>query len=255
MNLNWRPLAVDKLRRFTYLVPTWLSRRVKKRAESFFWKAELERYLRWYEGGAELQGMPPPSAEQRVTGHTPKVNAALTFLRVGVFPRYLQALELAPDALVGKRVLDVGCGPFPSLLVFEGCEPHGIDPLVNRYRELGYPLDLWTGQGFHYHHAPAEAMPFPDEHFDAVVSVNAIDHVDNFAAVAAEIQRVLRRDALVRIQINYHPPTVTEPVSLDDSAVQKHYGWVPGLRKLRDEAHSEVGERLTLWSSESVTPQ
>jgi len=43
---------------------------------------------------------------------------------------------------------------------------------------------------------------------------------------------------------------VTEPVALDDDAVRAHFGWAPGLVKLRDEPHpSEAGERLTLWSA------
>lgn len=243
-----RPRAVATLRRFTYLVPTSLSRRVKGQAEIFFWKAELERYLRWY-GGEPLYGFPGPTPEQRVIGHTPELNAAMTFLRVVQFPRYLTALDLDAGALAGKRVLDVGCGPFPNLLVFEDAERHGLDPLVDRYRAAGYPLDRWSQDGFTYHRAPAEAMPFADGHFDALVSVNAVDHVDDFAAVAREIRRVLRPGGLLRMQVNYHRATVTEPISIDDAALREHFGWVAGLRKLRDEPHPhESGERLTLWS-------
>jgi ubiquinone/menaquinone biosynthesis C-methylase UbiE len=242
-----RPAAVAKLRRFTYLVPPSLSRRVKGHAEIFYWKAELERYVSWY-NGETLHGTPPPAPEERVTGHTPAIDAAMTFVKLAQYRRYQDALDLVPRALVGKRVLDVGCGPLPNLLVFEDCERHGVDPLVNRYRAAGYPLDTWSAEGFTYHCAPAEKMPFSDDYFDAVVSVNAVDHVDDFNAVAQEIQRVLRPDGLLRMQVNYHRPTVTEPVSLNDAAMQASYRWVPGLRKLRDEPHpSEAGERLTLW--------
>lgn len=244
-----RPLAIAKLRRFTYLVPPSLSRRIKRRAEIFFWKAELERYVRWYEG-EPLHGAAAPYESQRVTGHTRPIDAAMTFLEVVQFPRYLEALDLTPSALAGARVLDVGCGPFPNLLVFEDCEAHGLDPLADRYRAAGYPLDEWTASGFTYHHAPAERMPFDDDHFDAVVSVNAVDHVDDFAAVAREIKRVLRPGGRLRLQVNYHPPTVTEPVMIDDAMMQAHFGWAPGLRKLQDKPHPwEPGERLTLWSA------
>jgi SAM-dependent methyltransferase len=244
---GWRPAAVATLRRFTYLVPRALSRRLKGRAELFFWRAELERYVRWYDG-EPLYGVPGPSPEQRVTGHSREVDAALTFLRVYQFNRYRKDLDLERGALRGKRVLDVGCGPFPSLLVFEGCEPHGIDPLVDRYEAAGYPLDLWRGEGYTYHAASAERMPFPDAHFDAVVSVNAIDHVDDLAVVADEIRRVLRPGGMLRLQLHYHRPTVTEPVTLDDAVVQDHFGWARDLSKLKDTAYHLEGERLTLWT-------
>ena len=35
-------------------------------------------------------------------------------------------------------------------------------------------------------------MPFEDGFFDAVISVNAIDHVNDFAETAKEIKRVLK---------------------------------------------------------------
>lgn len=250
-----RPAAVPILKRFTYAVPPGLARHVKARAEIFFWKAELERYRRWYEG-ERLYDVDPPAPEDRVTGHSREVNAAMTFLRLSQFPRYRTALELAPEDLRGLRVLDVGCGPFPNLLAFDGIEAHGVDPLVGRYRAAGYPLEDWEREGFTYHEAPAERMPFEDRAFDAVVSVNALDHVDDIDAVACEIRRVLRPRGRLRLQLNYHAPTVTEPVTLDDDAVERLFGWAPGLRKIRDEEHPvEEGERLTLWvAGDEPTP-
>jgi SAM-dependent methyltransferase len=245
-----RPAAVATLRRFTYLVPPSLSRRVKRRAEIFFWKAELERYRRWYDG-EPLYGMDPPGPQERVAGYSRETNATMTFLRVYQFQRYRDALQLGPDALAGLRVLDVGCGPFANLLAFCDAERHGLDPLVDRYRAAGYPLEEWTREGFTYHQAHAEHMPFPDGHFDVVLSVNAIDHVDALGAVATEIRRVLRPGGRLRLQVNYHPPTVTEPVHIDDDIMRRHFGWASELHKVRDEPHPfEEGERLTLWVSE-----
>lgn len=252
---RFRPTAVAFLRRFTYLVPPAAANLIKGRAEVFFWNAELVRYRRWYDGET-LYGLAPPGPDVRVTGHSPTVNAATTWLRVYQLARYREALDLPADGLAGQRVLDVGCGPFPSLLAFDDVERHGLDPLVDRYRKAGYPLDLWSREGFAYHDARAESLPFPDDHFDTVVSVNAIDHVDDFGAVAREIRRVLRPGGGLRLQINFHPATVTEPVVLDDETVRLHFGWVPGLRKVRDEPHpTEDGERLTLWlADEGVAP-
>jgi len=152
------------------------------------------------------------------------------------------------------RVLDVGCGPAASMLAFHGAEHHGIDPLADGYASVGFPLAVWTTMGFTYHSAPAETMPFPDGHFDAVVSVNAIDHVDDLGAAAAEIRRVLRPDGAFRMHVHYHPPTIAEPVELDDAVFLRHYGWVPGLRKISvsDTKDSGLtlappGESYVLW--------
>jgi SAM-dependent methyltransferase len=154
------------------------------------------------------------------------------------------------------RVLDVGCGPAASMLAFHGAEHHGIDPLADGYASVGFPLAVWTTMGFTDHSAPAETMPFPDGHFDAVVSVNAIDHVEDFGATAAEIRRVLRPDGAFRMHVHYHPPTIAEPVELDDAVFLRHYGWVPGLRKVsvsdtKDSGltRAQPGESYVLWGN------
>jgi ubiquinone/menaquinone biosynthesis C-methylase UbiE len=150
---------------------------------------------------------------------------------------------LGADALTGLRVLDVGCGPIPYAAAFTGCDITGIDPLIDGYRALGYPLD-----GMEYVCAPAEAMPFADDSFDAVISMNALDHVDDFGAVAREIQRVAR--GLIRIEVHYHAPTVTEPLALDDDIVRECF---PTLVKLREKPYAEFYPWATgtvaVWSS------
>ncbi|MEA2375726.1 MAG: hypothetical protein QOD53_2189 [Thermoleophilaceae bacterium] len=229
-------------------VPAFVARRIKHPAESAFWRVELERVARWYDG-EEHRGHPPPGPDERVTGHDRRTNAAMTYLRV-CGAGYAVGLSLRPDSLRGLRVLDVGCGPFPSLLAFDGCEPHGLDPLVDRYRAAGYPLDEWTRQGFAYHRGRAEAMPFADAHFDAVVSANAIDHLDDFARAAAEVRRVLRPGGLLRMSVNYHGRTLTEPSELDDQAFLAHYSWVEGLERLREERRELAPGGLdVLWGN------
>ena len=47
----------------------------------------------------------------------------------------------------------------------------------------------------------AEDMPFPRS-FDGLVSVNALDHVDDFEGTASEIRRVLKEDAVVRVKVD-----------------------------------------------------
>ncbi|HMJ33088.1 MAG TPA: methyltransferase domain-containing protein [Baekduia sp.] len=225
-------------------------------AELRFWRETLDSWERWYAGEALKGDVKPPAAEERTTHYDLRTNAAVTFSRVYQEPKYLTDLALHPYAFRGMRVLDVGCGPAPSMLAFRGAELHGIDPLADGYASVGFPLKLWSTMGFTYHNARAERMPFPDAHFDAVVSVNAIDHVDDFAATAQEIRRVLRPGGAFRMHVHYHEPTLEEPMELDDDVFLRHYGWVQDLRKIgesdtKDSGRSRAlpGESYVLWGN------
>jgi SAM-dependent methyltransferase len=229
---------------------------VKYDAELAFWRETLESWTAWYLGRPLGEHFQPPAPEQMVTEFDLRTNAAVTFSRLYQEVKYVTDLNLHPTALRGLRVLDVGCGPAANLLAFSDCERHGIDPLIDAYRTVGFPLDVWSSMGYAYHCAPAEAMPFPDGFFDAVVSVNAIDHIDDFAQGAAEVRRVLRPDGVFRMHVHYHEATTCEPLELNDDVFLAHYGWVPGLRKIsvtdiKDSGLSRAAsdESFVLWGN------
>ena len=93
-------------------------------------------------------------------------------------------------------------------------------PLADRYMRAGWPLydyDAKVFTGF------AEAMPFVDGYFDAAVSVNALDHVDDFNAVIREIERVVKPGGRICFEVEYHAPTVTEPLALNDRKVSEAF--------------------------------
>jgi SAM-dependent methyltransferase len=79
----------------------------------------------------------------------------------------------------GTRVLDVGCGGKPYLPYWRG--------RIAEY--IG--LDIVDGPAVDVVHA-AEQLPFPDASFDACVSSQVLEHVDDPHAVAGEVARVLR---------------------------------------------------------------
>lgn len=89
--------------------------------------------------------------------------------------------ELAP--LSGKTLLDIGCGAgkLQAPLKAAGALWRGLDP-VGAASEL--PIDA----------APAEQMPYGDDHFDLAICVNALHHVPVKAMGQAlsETARVLR---------------------------------------------------------------
>ncbi len=135
--------------------------------------------------------------------------ALLRVCREKTYPRYKRDLGLADDSFAGQRVLDVGCGPHGGLIGFERCEAWGADHLIAEYQAIGYPLDA---HGIRYVPAKSEGLPFPDAYFDAVLCVNALDHVDDVETTFAEIARVLRAGGRFLAQINFHPAaTPTEP--------------------------------------------
>jgi ubiquinone/menaquinone biosynthesis C-methylase UbiE len=118
----------------------------------------------------------------------------------------------------GKRVLDIGCGPMGSLeWATETAERVGLDPLADKYLELGASKHAMS-----YVKAPSEKIPFPDGHFDVVVSLNSLDHVEDVAKTIEEMKRVTAPKGYILIisEIN-HLPTFTEPHRLDRSVVSQ----------------------------------
>jgi 2-polyprenyl-6-hydroxyphenyl methylase/3-demethylubiquinone-9 3-methyltransferase len=94
----------------------------------------------------------------------------------------------------GLRVLDVGCGGGYLAEVFAraGANVSGVDlsatsiAAARRHAARG-------GLTIDYQVAPAQALPFPDASFDAVLCTDMLEHVsDQLDAVIAEQARVLR---------------------------------------------------------------
>ncbi len=147
--------------------------------------------------------------------------------------------QLLGAAVTGRRMLDVGCGQhYPETLLYhnDGNAITGIDldvvgvglslrkyaamarrngparaakslvrelvfdpvyygELERLYgRRLRRDVDLRT--------ADAAALPFPDGHFDLVVSTNAFEHIADLDGAVREIARVLRPGGLAHIDIH-----------------------------------------------------
>ncbi len=213
--------------------PAWRARR-KYEGELAYWRKDLGKLLRWYRGEADWCRIPPPSEKQALKeSGVPATNAIMTVNRL--VPHYTEALLIDDDAFVGKRVLEVGCGPLAPVIQFRDCERHGLDPLIDLYVRSGWPLyDLDVT----FVDARAESMPYADAYFDAVISVNALDHVDDFPLVASEIQRVLKVGGRVYFDIEYHEPRPLEPQRLDDALVLSSFSSCE-MRRIRERSGEE----------------
>ncbi len=220
--------------------PTWRQRR-KYAAENEFWSDQLHQLQRWYVGTQPTwYGLPTPSPQQkRAISDLPILNAVMTVHAMR--PAYLEQLQLPGDFFRGQKVLEIGCGPMVPIMQFTECQRYALDPLMDVYRASGWPLEAYEATLIP---AKAEDIPYADGFFDAVISVNALDHVDDFARTAREMQRVLRTNGGLYLEVEYHRPTVTEPQKLSDEIM---VGSFPAcqLKKICDRGTKEVHELLS----------
>ncbi len=79
------------------------------------------------------------------------------------------------------KVLDVGCGNGSYLNMFD-CDLTGIDPSENLIKQYEGKHKVMIGK--------AENIPFPDNTFDLVMSITAIQNFDNMRKGLYEIRRV-----------------------------------------------------------------
>jgi SAM-dependent methyltransferase len=161
---------------------------------------------------------------------------------------------LVGDALTGRlpprgRVLDAGCGT-GGMLEFlrreiNGLELAGIDAAEQAVRRC-HQRDLHTVQT-----ASVEALPFAEEAFDAVLSLDVLYHADVMEAQAlAEMRRVLRTGGLLVVNL----PAFARLRGSHDVAVA-------GARRYdADEVRSLLGracfavETLHYWNAWSFVP-
>ncbi|WP_226012344.1 class I SAM-dependent methyltransferase [Halomicrobium salinisoli] len=93
----------------------------------------------------------------------------------------------------GKSVLEVACGTgrFTVMLADRGADVVGLDisgPMLHQGREKARSADL--AGSVEFMRGDAARLPFPDDHFDAVVAMRFFHLADTPAAFLAEMRRV-----------------------------------------------------------------
>lgn len=93
----------------------------------------------------------------------------------------------------GKKMLEVGVGAGTDHLQWAraGAECHGVDLTEAAIQTTRKRLELY-GLESSLQRIDAEALPFPDNHFDLVYSWGVIHHSSQPAQIIQEIRRVLR---------------------------------------------------------------
>jgi SAM-dependent methyltransferase len=231
-----------------YQTPVW-HKFFKSRTERDHWLRTVYRITKWYEG-RQPYVFPYPDPAIKETRFDPRTNAILTYIAVETADAsYLRDLQLRSESFKGMKVADIGSGPLPTLLVFEDCDRYCIDHLLDTYREIGYPIEHFESL-IRFINAKSESIPLPDRYFDVIISRNALDHVDDFEATAREIKRLLKPEGYLHILVNYHTPTSSEPLVLNDERIEANFGGMR-MRKLAEaeDAWGFKGGRTVLWSN------
>ena len=141
----------------------------------------------------------------------------------GADPEYVeQIIPLVLEWTAGhERVLEVGTGEGQvarAIAAVHGAEVTGIDPTARQIDEA-----MRRGGGVTYLRCGAEALPFDDADFDAVVCCLVFEHIDAVDEAIAEVGRVLRPGGRFVFCLNH--PLLQTPGSgwIDDQILEEQY--------------------------------
>lgn len=143
-----------------------------------------------------------------------------------------------------RRILDVGCGTgvLASMLAARspGRVVYGLDISPGMVEKAKSLAREYGADRLHFVQGDAEALPFPDAEFDAVVSTLSFHHYPNPLQALREFRRVLRPAGLVVIADVVAPlPVARVYTYLINPLVRRVVG--------REWAHSR-GEMLWLFA-------
>lgn len=136
----------------------------------------------------------------------------------GLTRQYIPALLDGAQVGRGTRVLDVACGPgyVAEMALQRGATVTGLDfspRMVELARSRAPTLDFQTGD--------AEALPFPDQSFDAVTTNFGVLHFSRPEVALAEAARVLRPGGRYAFTV-WAGPEESAGAKLVESAIQAH---------------------------------
>ena len=164
--------------------------------------------------------------------------------------KFLGWLDLAP----GKKLLDVACGaggPALRIAGLTGCSVVGIDvheSAVSTARTIAAERGLTARATFQTVDA-ARDLPFPDAHFDAILCVEAINHLPDRPRVITDWARLLKPRGRILFT---DPVVVTGPLTNSEIAARSSTGFYLFVPPNYDERiiaasglHLRVAENLT----------
>ncbi len=160
----------------------------------------------------------------------------------------------------GSRVLDVACGSGrPTLRIARktGCSVHGVDTHAAAIAEAraSAAQEGLTSRS-HFEQADAsKPLPFDDATFDALICIDAINHLPNRPAVLKEWARLLTPGGVL---VFTDPIVVTGALSAEEMTIRSSIGFFlfvpPGLdERLLGESGFEVTDVADRTENMAVT--
>lgn len=102
-----------------------------------------------------------------------------------------------------KNALEVGCGPYTNIrLMLDRCRFEHLylsDPLIRTYVKfkLTFVAERYRKADCMLDDHPLEELPFADNHFDLVVMINVLDHVQDAAKCMQNLIRVIKPSGIL----------------------------------------------------------
>jgi len=114
-----------------------------------------------------------------------------------IYDNYCLAFNIDIKSLKGKKIADIGCGPFGGVLCHHpNLDVTPIDILATEYNKLKKsPKSIVEGD-------LSGELPFEKESFDIIFCTNAIDHIPHITHGLSEMERVLRKDGIIYLHVH-----------------------------------------------------
>lgn len=148
--------------------------------------------------------------------------------------RLLQSVRQYAGQVEGGRMLDLGCGSKPYRALFTVDEYIGLDVAVSGHDHFDSKIDVYYD---------GKNIPFPDGHFDTVLSSEVFEHVFELDDLLKEINRVTRPGGSLLITLPFIWPEHEVPY---DYARYTSYGIVDLLERsgFTVEAHTKASNTV-----------
>ena len=140
-----------------------------------------------------------------------------------------KSVSVAATMMKGD-ILDFGCGSKPYAHLFHGVSSYtGIDIETSGHDHTTSDIDVFFD---------GQTIPFPDKHFDGIVSFETLEHVFDIDYVVSEFNRVLKKNGQLLVTIPFAWPEHEQPYDFARytmfgirSVLEKHDFEVTGIVK------------------------